>query len=369
MADPNALELDILRVAQSDIDLRGADLLTKRIGFDRIELTDVSSGEQRAVRGRRVGKDVTPPEAPEPENDDEKTIDDYIQQAEKWKDRLAQVQEWLERMGSSKPDDGTIDPSAPPGERKETLRERLAREARMHGYARVAADHLVDGAPTVAVYELITNEARVAQLPGETVSVRGENLSSQPWLLDAAPRLVASSSGGTLDVDIMLGDAARSPTPSAFKVAVRNIPGDTIGQQLSIPGGPPISGGTVDVMLDGGFSKRGIGFLDMPLQVSLRDTTLSVPGAGSQDVEQLDLAFAVRGPIANPRITVDGDMMADALVQAGASRLAGELEGAVGEQVGEILGDDAADGVGEAASDLIGGILGGGKKKKDDEEK
>src|SRR5690606_22627227 len=68
MADPNALETDLFRAALIEADISAADLLRKRVRFDRIVITDAVSGERRVVRGRLVGRtpEPLPPSSADP---------------------------------------------------------------------------------------------------------------------------------------------------------------------------------------------------------------------------------------------------------------------------------------------------------------
>ena len=80
------------------------------------------------------------------------------------------------------------------------------------------------------------------------------------------------------------------------------------------------------------------------------------------------LPIALRGPLDNPRIFVDPNLLADALLAAGASELAGRVRSETDELVDRAAGE-LGDKLGEQAEDLLGGalkdLLKGGKKKKD----
>lgn len=356
MADPNNLDTDALRADRAEIAIRGRDFLTKRIGFERAELSGAAHGAERSRPGRLVGPRPTPPR-PEPTTPEEKTIDDYLQQAQEWKQRLAQIREWLDRIATQNPDRAPEDPTVP----RETLRERLAREVRLKGYHSVAASHLVEGAPTVALYEGLAANIRIPQLEDETVTIEVHNVSTQPWLLDAPATVTIKSSGQKFDFDINLGASARTPTDSHLKLNIRNLPIDDFASQLRFIGDPPMQGGTMDVNINADIS-AGLSNLDFPLKVTLRNTTLNLPGVGREAVDELPVTLRIRGPLDNPRITFTETMLADALRAAGKARLAGELEkhtGRVTDQVRERVGDQVGDQVGGA----LRGILGGGRDR------
>ena len=362
IADPNDLNTDTLRADRAEIAIRGRDFLTKRIGFERTELTDSSHGLERSRPGRLVGPRPTPPPT-EPTTPEEKTIDDYLQQAEQWKQRLAQIRKWLDRIDTQHPDKAPEDPTAP----RETLRERLAREVRQKGYHSVTASHLVEGAPMVAAYEVLVAEIRLRQLENETVTLEAHNVSTQPWLLDDAATIKITSSAGKFDIDINLGASARTPTNSHLKANFRGLPIDDFASGLRFVGEPPMQGGTMDINIDADIT-AGLSNLDFPLKVILRNTTLNLPGVGKEAVDELPVTLRIRGPLDNPRITFTETMLADALRAAGKARLAGELEkhtGKVTEQIRERVGDQVGDQVGGA----IRGILGGGRNDRKEEEK
>ena len=107
-------------------------------------------------------------------------------------------------------------------------------------------------------------------------------------------------------------------------------------------------------------------FVDLPLMVTLKDTTLSLAGRTATKIDQLVIPIGVRGPIDDPRITVDDPALTDALVKAGASELAAELQGKINEELKEagIELPGELDDVGAAIKKGLGDLLGG--KKKDD---
>ena len=147
---------------------------------------------------------------------------------------------------------------------------------------------------------------------------------------------------------------------------LHNFRTDSIAGQLAFAGSPPFSGGTMDVVADGTWIGGGGGFVDLPLMVTLKDTTLSLAGRTATKISELLVPIGVRGPIDDPRITIDDQALTDALVKAGATEFAAELQGKIDEELKEVgielpggLGD-----TGDAIKKGLGDLLGG--KKKDD---
>lgn len=364
MADANDLSEDLLRATRVDGAISARDLLRKRIAFDTITVVDGRSGVERDIPGRRIGR--WPERAPAPD-DAPKTIDDYIKQAEMWKERLTQAKKWIERASGPRSD--------PEAESKETLEERLRRRAKELGYARVKADHLIEGAPTLLIREVIAEGVIVEDMDGRVLDVRGENLSTQPWIA-GSPRVRVSSRDGELLVNLGVDEGATVGTGATpVRVVVKNIPGDEIGEALKFVGEPTVRGGTVDVDMNGSLLA---GVVDLPVRVTVKDATLSLPNVGSQRVSSLVLPLALKGPMDNPGVYLSDQALADALVQAGADRLAGEVRGRageaidkatgkitdkLGEKLGEELGGEAGKGIEDAAKGALDNLLGGGKKK------
>lgn len=359
MADPEKLGTDLFRAAKIEGKLSNADLLRKRFAIDRLVASEASTGEARKVPGVLVGPRREPPEA----TGEGKTLEDYLKQAEKWKGRLKQAREWLEKINEEKPgEEAEPGPGTPPEGKKETLRERLAREIAEKGYAHVAASHLVDGAPSVLIREVIVEGMTAADAPGEVFDARGENLSTQPWLVEGAPKVRVSSRSGLYEADVTLGSLASGDGNSTLLLARRGIPADRVSSALSAGGDQPLlTGGTVDAVIKGAFRAE---WIDLPLNVLVKDSTVTLPGAGSARVSELRLPIGVKGPIDAPGLNIDAEAWGQAFAQAGATQLANELRGEVQEEIDRAR-EEIEDKVGDEVRERLGGLLPGRKPKED----
>lgn len=359
MADPEKLGTDLFRAAKIEGQLSNADLLRKRFAIDRLVASEASTGEARKIPGVLVGPRPKPPEP----TGEGKTLEDYLKQAEKWKGRLKQAREWLEKINEKKPgEEAEPGPGAPPEGKKETLRERLAREIAEKGYAHVAASHLVDGAPSVLIREVIVEGMTAADAPGEVFDARGENLSTQPWLVEGAPKVRVSSRSGLYEADVTLGSLASGDGNSTLLLARRGIPADRVSSALSAGGDQPLlAGGTVDAVIEGAFRAE---WIDLPLNVLVRDSTVTLPGAGSANVSELRLPIGVKGPLDAPGLNIDAEAWGTAFAQAGATQLANELRGEVQEEIDRAR-EEIEDKVGDEVRERLGGLLPGRKPKED----
>lgn len=352
MADPNDLATDLLRADRLEADISGRDLLRKRIALDHARFTNASTGEKRAIPGRRVGRWPQPQPVPD-KTPEENTIEDYIAEAQEWKDRLAQIRQWLDRM--SGPEEATEDD---PDARRETLRERLNRQVAELGYARVRAEHLIDGAPTFMVYHLDAEQVRTAQLPGATLDIRGRNLSTHPHLGQEPPSLLIESSDERLRAFVSL-DHAVSDAASKLDFHITGIQVDSVAGRLSAKG--VINGGTMDLRASGTYGGQRAGWIDLPLNVTMHNTEMTLGGT-SRTISQIMVPLGLRGPMDNPAIMLDDRQFAEALMQAGASELARQVDERVGGRIDEALdkaGDRLPSKIGDTIRDGAGSLLPG----------
>lgn len=357
MADPNALETDLFRAQRVELAISAADLLRKRLTIDRVEAIEASSGDARRIRGVIVGPAPEPLDPP-PAREGEKTLEDYFEDARTWKQRLAQARRWIERVSGG--EDAADAPS------RETLRERLAREVASKGYARVVASHLVEGAPTLLVREVVAEGVRVAAIEGDPLDVRAENVSTNPRLVQGTPRVHVKSRSGDIDVAVGLGAASATPGGrNELNLALRNLSVDRVASGMRIGGQRPVRGGTVSVAASGAWDA---GSIDLPLRLTLNNSEVSMPGVGASTVNNLTFPVALRGPIDNPRIGVDDKGLADALVRAGARELGNKLGAEAERRLGDVVGDRAGE-AGRTVTEGVRGLLGGSRREQSDEKK
>ena len=354
MADPEALDTDLLRARRLEAQISTSDLLRKRLAMDRLIVDDASHGEKRKTPGRLIGARRTPP-LPPPPQPGEKTLEDYLQQAQLWKQRIAQAKEWLDKLSG---------PAKREEEAKatESLKQRLDRQIQQSGYARVKATHLIEGSPTFTLAHLEAIKVRAVQLNNETLDIAASNLSTHPHLLGGAPKISIKSAAGTLDLDLSLGGAAMIPSDNTIKLAYRNLPVDVFAAGLKVAGAKPMQGGTIDFATTGRWAAGPSGLIDLPLQVTLNNTSFALPGMPTpQRVEKFLLPIGVRGAASAPRITIDDERLTKSLLDSGVN-----LVTARAHAEADKLKSQATDRVTQESSKLLGNLLNGGDSKKPD---
>lgn len=350
LADPHALDTDLFRAASIEANISQADLLRKRMHIEQLRVVDASSGEKRVHPGilyRPLPE--APPPAPEDEEEDVKSFDDYVREAEKWRERLDQVADWLERL--SGPEETAEKSAEKPADPEATDEGTRMRRILEDGYRHAVASHLVRGAPTLLISEASAEKMRVKQLPEETLDVSAENLSTHPALVDGAPRLTIRSSDETLVMDAEMGAFSSVAGSNVLELVYRGLPVNEVASELKFSGEAPVEGGTLDFHANGSWTAST---LDLPVEVTLRNTQLSLPEAGPVPVEELMLPIGVSGSFRHPRIHFSDEAFADALAAAGKAELSRRVRGEADK-----LREKAEEKMGEELRERTRGFLDG----------
>ena len=357
VADASNLDFDILRAVNLEADIGAASILSKRMKLDRVVISNADHEVKRDTRAYRVGPPPVISEPPPAKDPDSKTIDDYINDAKIWKERLAKVKEWMEKI--SGPEDEKGGSQAPSPENKEAFEEWLRQQVAVAGYNGVRAEHLLTAAPTFAIGELVIDKLKSSQFPDETIDINAKNLSTHPWLLKEEKSIVIKSSKDTIGATIQLGGGPSTTGTNAFSFHFRGLPTDQVAGSLKLGGEQAISGGTVDIVSQGNWRHSGGLVVDLPLQVRLNNVDLTIPGAGKQKVTSLDIPIGIEGPLDNPRIKVESKAFANAVKDAAIDKGKQMLQEKAGEQLNKVLGDKKLPG---EAGNLLKGFLGGKKR-------
>ena len=359
MADPNALDRNLFEAETLTADVSTTDLLRKRMTLDNVTFNDAATGAKRAVPGRPIGPRPEPTPPPDT-SEDEKTIEQYLEDYRTWKQRLAQARRWLERLTG----DGE---ETEDGQEKTTLEQRLRQRIAASGYANVTAAHLIEGTPTLTVRRLDAEKVRAAQLDGELLSVHGENLSTHPHLLDAPPRVtINTADSDRLLFDLDLAGVSQQPGDSTLNFHYKRLSVDRLTRSLASDGGAPVKGGTMDLSLNGKLASTAVPTLDLPLRITLHNSTLRVAG-NTQNVDELTVPLGLRGPIDNPAIKLDAKALATALGRAGATQIATDLlKNETGVNLDDVLGGGDGGSKQESLGDKAGGLLRSLAGDKDD---
>lgn len=318
IADPDALDHNLFSAATLTSDISAHDLLRRRFAIDLIEIANAQTQSPREWPGQHVGTQDNPDPAaapsdpaadPEPESDAPRDLEDLFTQAKTWKSRLDRLRSWAQWVSGSDPDTqetGT--------DHDDWMKQRIAAV----GLAGVRADHLIQGAPTLLVRRVVIDGLTVSGQPHASYRVELNNLSTHPdRVTDGPPRLAARSADGTTDLALVAPGTDGSA--GTLTLGLSNINVDAAAQGLHADLATLARGGTADLALNGAFTAQHI---DLPLALTLHDTTVALPGVPPRTLSRLPLSMSVAGSLSRPVLQVDRDRLADALVAAGASELA-----------------------------------------------
>lgn len=329
MADPEALTQNLFSARLLEADISGVSLLSRKIVIDRLQATDAEVGSDRRLPGQRIGPapgEVAPP--PETTEPDAYSIEEILAEAALWKERFGRIAEWVRKISpEAKPEDA---------DRERNWRERLEQRAQLSGYAAIASDTLIRRSPRIEIREIIANGVRIRALPGERVDFEAHHLSTQPWLLEAAPRLVAAAQSDKFRLDFT--GTGYSATAEAHTLAYyyRDLPASALADLLRDPERFPVKEGLFSV--EGTGALEGIG-LALPLSISLRDARIVIPGIEPVNVASMHLSASISGTIAAPAFRMDSSLFEDALRDAARGRLREEAQ----DRLEEALGAEATE--------------------------
>ncbi|MFT5688446.1 MAG: hypothetical protein ACI8PQ_001285 [Planctomycetota bacterium] len=377
LADSNELTADIFRGRTFEADLSTRSLLQKRLVIESLVISEASSGDLREIPGKPITDlpgEQEPPVVEDPSGDGlaGMSLEELLADVELWRDRLTRAERVLNQIGWGS-DGGEAPPEGGEDDSGLSLEERLERQAAQWGYGGVIASHLMDEEPSVRVGEIVVAGFRIADFPDELFEFRLENLSSAPSLLDKGARVSLVSTDGDIRFGFDLGDReANGERTGRLSMSLLNLDVDKFGGGITIDGQPLAQGGSLDIELDGSFLR---GNVDLPLALTLRNSTLMVPGYKPTQVESFSLPVGMSGPLNSPQLTINDDALIDALVAAGkdemARRVREEVDGRVDEARDELEGrlqdelqergldlENLPGGAGEAL-DRAGGALGG----------
>jgi hypothetical protein len=363
LADPNALGQNLFQAEALEADVDQADVLRKRFHVSKLVVHEAKSGAARATPGERFTPAAEPEPPSEGPNLGDYTIEDVIENYQLWKERLAQVRRWIEDLSPQRPD-----AKAPAEKELETLSERLAREVREKGWFGVKQGDLVDEAPTFLLSQLSVQGLAMAALPEQVFDLEGRELSTQPWLVDGSPRVELASRDGRIRIVLDLAPVSRAGGNGAIEMTWKGLSVDAVMAQLKLGGKAPLSGGTLDLRIDGAWDQGRIGVVDLPLKATFHDTVIAFEGLKPTPLDELELEIGLKGSIDSPRIRFEPSSLTEALKKAGKAELARQVEKRLKDELGVDVPLDTGSAQKElekAAGDQTKGLLDkvlGGKK-------
>lgn len=319
LADPENLQTNRFESRELVAEISGMNLLAKKMVIDLLRVAEPKTGTERRLAGRRT---VPAPEpVVEPEDGEDRTLDDYLEQAKVWRERLATLKRVYDRLAPAikKDDEETVE------EEVLNWRERLAQQAREAGYANVKADSLIRNSPRLWIRQVEADDLEVG-LEKEIYSINASNLSTQPFLLEETGILRFLRGDGNFEVSVALPSSS-SPSRSVLKVRYSDLAMEDL--QAKVGDDLPMRGGSMDISGEGAIDE---GIIDLPITVTLKQTTLSAFGA-TVPVDGLPIQVRVYGPLDNPKLAIPEEALKEAIQSGGKKQIQNLIEDRAGESL------------------------------------
>lgn len=382
ISDPEALDRNLFAADRLTADLDLDAVLRRRFAVDDVVVASARIDVDRLVPATRQAPPTDAESAGEDEPDEvdgvplpEGNLEDYLETAGKWKDRLRQIQGVLEKIANRAPagDTSGTDTAEPTAE-GDSLEAWLREQVDLHGYAGVRAGHLLEENPTVLVRRIEAAGIRMRKQESPTYDLLVESISTQPQLVPTPPSVGLRASDESLVADLTLGRLAKADDRNRFDVVVRGLPAKRIVDQLVDTADPPFEGGTIDAAMTGVFVLRPPMDLAGSLEVVLRDCTIRI-AKETATIAELPVRLDLGGRIDDPAVAIDQEEFASALQAAGADALAARANEEAQSQLdrglqnlekktGVEIPDDVRKGIGEVIGGGLDGLF-GGKSDKD----
>lgn len=326
IADSESLATNLLAADQLSLIFTWADLLSKQVRVAEISVRQARSGSQRASPGELTGPMVSMPEVGDV---DSQSMEDYLKQAKQWKERLAQIKEWLDRWESS---DQATQPSPADPDYEAWLDEQIQNS----GYASVVHEPLARRYWQTNIDRVYIDALNAEWLASETLSIEMTSLSSQPAQNTSAPRLQLTSASDNIALDVSLDSLLDSSATSKIQGHFNNIDYQAIKTQLNNSVANKVSDGTVNLAVSGDFSHKKAGELNLLLAAQLNNARLMIKGE-QIEVERLDIPVLVQGGFAYPSIGVDKSVLESQLKDLAKDALKSKAESKLKDKVQDKL--------------------------------
>ncbi len=296
LADPDALHQNLFEAKEARLSLSLLGLLAKRIEVTEVALEAPRVGYERPAAGVRTAPVLTPPQVSAPPG---QALWEIFVEGRRWQARLAELQGWLERW----------ERSAAPAPRPEDPGYEAWLEAQLAAAGYGVAVH----SPIATAYwgldlrKAELENLRLAALGDQAVSLSLAAIGDLPLREGRAPKLSLRSEAFDFGLELTLC-ALAGAEPHALRGQLRGVPLEAALAQLQPTLRSKVSGGTVDLRLEGTFDHRAGGALALEGFAELRGASLTV-GQRAVPVEILRIPATFQGTLTRPRLVVDRDAL------------------------------------------------------------
>lgn len=329
VTDPNKPSHNMVQIQQLSADLSINELLRRNYAIDRLAGSVVHTDVERTHPGEVYETVETVNEVQAPKSEDEKSFDDYLAQAEKWKRYAQKLQEYLSEREARAASRAKNEPPEP-------SKKRALADAKRLGYLKARAD-LVRDYPTWTIRLLEIDQVELD--PAYPLQrFQGSELSSHPEL-NGRPTSIAMLPMDSEDPTVQITLHFESPAAAHEILAkIENVDlADAIqtGEQLTI------EKAIADLSAQGSFSTAE---LDIPFTVTIQE--LITDNTTINQLKEIELGGKVYGSLLVPKLSVDlDDQVKDAAINAAKAKAKEEAKKEADKQLNKALESDEAKGL------------------------
>ncbi len=331
VCNPDHLDRNLVSVDKVGFDFGIADLLSKRLVIEEVEVIDAETGTPRKEKGRRIFD-----EEPLPEEKPPGSIWDYLEEARKWKERIERVYRLYERI---RPKDET---------------EPDEDELKRIGYKNMRASYLLEDSPSLHIKRITVGGIGI-EIGGtkSKCDIEVTDLSTNPKLARINPNLAFFSQDGKLDASITFS-LIDTASPHILSLTAKDLNLEDIQRVLSKGNNVRFVSGRADLSVKNG--KLSLDALDIPLSVKLRDVNATGGDEGFWGLDpefasalikflkEIDTTLLIRGKPYAPYVVFDTKGLTDSIKKAGKAGLGAGLRDALERALEKLKpGEDPGD--------------------------
>lgn len=349
VADPDKLTHDLVQLDRLVADVSTSALLRNAVVIDLLAGSKLERDVRRETPAKPIEKekaveDKEREDEPEQEDKPGTSLDEYLAEYEKWKERASEAHEVIEKVREK------AEAAREKRQRKrrdkdqdQAAKKRAVAKAERLGYLKAAAD-LVRERPAWVVREAVIEKVHVASgFPLHVLQAR--SLSSHPELLGAPTVLTLTPVGAraaTVQAELRLHERE---APHSLAVRLEDLPVEGVTEPSEdFP--VRVSGGRADLDARGDFS---LDTLDIPFSLIIRDLRATVEEGETlagldgeiadkvlKSLRTIDIEGKLVGSLRSPRVQIDTDRLMERFKKEALDRGRQEVEERV-EQAKEEL--------------------------------
>ena len=330
VADPSNLSANLFSARALRVSVSSAALLSKRILVEEVRAQEARSGMPRTSPGQLTGPFIGPVAITAPTSDE---VGNYLEDAAAWVDRLRQVQALLKRWGGVIPEGSEAEPAIDSPSYRAWLDEQIAQS----GYTGLSFAPIEEGYWSALAEKVSVDSIRIAALADKNLTVLAENLASNPKQIAVSPRIEVTSDDESIGVLIQL-DELSAAGANRLELSFDSLDAQSTLSTLKLAIAKRVSGGQIDLRLDGEFRYAGEGELNLDLLATLRDSELIIKRRKLR-VANFEVPVKVRGSFAAPKVEVNNKALEDQLKGVAEGALKDEAKSRVEDKIRSKLGD------------------------------